>query len=215
MNLGEGPPHGFDVFRRACHVCVLVIQPVADTPRQTLPVLLVCKQVLSAYLVETRNSDSLDLRFSRNSELLLCLDLHGKTVSIPAGDSSHVPARHCAIPSDRVLDRARDDVMDARSAVRRRRPFVEHELGRTPPELEALVECVLVLPGPLNLVFQRNDAGRKRSVGHGRWNSAFRFLTYGTPQHVRGRSGWARLRSPLARWCRCQQARGRLADTRW
>ncbi len=66
-----------------------------------------------------------------DAELLLDLDLDRQAVRVPSRLARHAKSLHRAVAAEEILDRAREDVMDARAAVRRRRALEEHELGPT------------------------------------------------------------------------------------
>ena len=83
-------------------------------------------------------------------------------VSQPAF-ARHAIALHRAIAAEEILDRAREDVMDARPAVRRRRPLEEHEGRRAAPRVERPREQILFFPAreqlALDVVGRRGPAG--------------------------------------------------------
>ena len=54
----------------------------------------------------------------------------GQPVRVPAGLARDAEALHRAVAAEEILDRAREDVVNARPAVRRRRTFEEHERRR-------------------------------------------------------------------------------------
>src|SRR5690606_26285125 len=124
----EDPPHGLDVRRRERDVRAAVVEPVADAFREALPVFLVGEDALPAYLIESRDTELLDLLLAADAQLLLGLDLDRQPVRVPAGYARDVLAAQRVVPADEVLDRTADDVVDPGPAVRRRRALIEDEL---------------------------------------------------------------------------------------
>src|SRR5690606_1005431 len=82
---------------------------------------------LPTHLVEARDPEPLDVRLAADSELLLRLDLDRQTVRVPPRDARDAVAEHRPVTAHQVLDRAADDVMEARPSVGRRRALVEDE----------------------------------------------------------------------------------------
>ena len=69
-------------------------------------------------------------RLAFGADLLLHLELDRQAVAVPAALPRHGVAGHRLEPRVDVLERAGLDVVDARAAVRRRRPLVEDPAGR-------------------------------------------------------------------------------------
>src|SRR4029453_10509348 len=62
--------------------------------------------------------------------LLLYFDLDRQAVRVPPGLPQHVIAVHRPVATEQILDRTREDVMDARTTVRRRRALETHPQWR-------------------------------------------------------------------------------------
>src|SRR5690606_30479264 len=60
-------------------------------------------------------------------ELLFRLDLDGESMRIPPGNSGYATPLHRAVAAHQILDRARDDVVQPRTAIRGRRSLEEDE----------------------------------------------------------------------------------------
>ena len=108
---------------------MLVVEPVADARAQLLPLAAILEHALAAEPIELGDAERLDLLLAADAELLLDLDLDRQAVRVPARLSRDTEALHRAMAAEEILDRAREHVMDARPAVRRRRTFEEHEVG--------------------------------------------------------------------------------------
>src|SRR5205085_11628359 len=73
-------------------------------------------------------------------------DLDGETLCVPAGFARDVESLHRAMATEKILHRAREDVVDARPSVRRRRPLEENEISLRRWALDGLVKERLALP---------------------------------------------------------------------
>src|SRR5437773_5634091 len=125
---------------------MLVIEPVADARAQPLPVATVCEDALATQPIELGDTERLDLLLAADAELLLDLDLDRKPVRVPSGLAGHAIAFHRAVPAEEILDRPREDVMDARPSVRGRRAFKEHERRSVRVLFERLAKETFLLP---------------------------------------------------------------------
>src|SRR5690606_35511480 len=119
---------------------------------------------LPAHLVEARHADLLDLSLAADPEPLLRLDLHRQPVRVPPGDARDMTPAHRLVAADQILDRATDDVMNARPAVRRRRAFEEDERLTTRRRLEGPEEQRFVPPLLKERFFQLRSARRIRRI---------------------------------------------------
>ena len=106
---------------------MLVVEPVADARAQSLPLVAILEHALAAEPVELRDAQRLDLLLAADAELLLDLDLDRKAVRVPARLALDAESFHRAMAAEQILERPRKDVMDAGSAVCRRRTFKEYE----------------------------------------------------------------------------------------
>src|SRR5262249_37061744 len=104
--------------------------------------------------VELRDAERFDLLLATDAELLLDLDLDGQAVRVPARFARHAKSLHRAIAAEKIFDRAREDVMDAGLAVRRRRPLEEHERRRALAGGQRLLEEILGVPAREQLALE-------------------------------------------------------------
>ena len=126
----EHPPRGLYVRVVVGDVSVLHVQPHASALGHGLPLADVAEDALAAAAVELLDPERLNLLLAGDAELLLDLQFHGQAVRVPSAPAQGPEAAHGLVAQDDVLERAREHVVDAGAAVRRRRPFVEDEQGR-------------------------------------------------------------------------------------
>ena len=156
----EQPPDRLDVVVAAGDVGMLVVEPVRDPVGELSPIRSGSLKTLCARAgVELRHAEPLDLLLPVELELLLDLDLDRQAVGVPARDAGDLLALHRVVAADQVLDRAGEDVMDARTAVGRGRALVEHERLAAAVGLEGPPEQALGLPA---LRAAAAPAGRRR-----------------------------------------------------
>src|SRR5690606_17781615 len=124
--LAEDPPDRLDVLVLEGDVGIFEVHPVGDALGELLPLLDVAEDALAALLVELRDAVFLDLRFLREAELLLDLDLDGQAVRVPAALAQHVIAAHRFVAREHVFEGAGQDVMRAGPPVGGRRALVEY-----------------------------------------------------------------------------------------
>ena len=91
-------------------------------------------------------------------QLPLDLELDGQAVRIPAGLPFDVEALHRLVAAEKVFEGSREDVVRARLSVGGGRAFVKDEAGAALPDLQRLLEGLLVLPLLLQLRFERGEA---------------------------------------------------------
>ena len=125
----EHPPRRLDVGVVVGDVGVLHVQPDAGAVGHGLPLADVAEDALAAAAVELLDAELLDLLLAGDAELLLDLQLDGQTVGIPSAAAQGPEPAHRLVAEDDVLERAGEHMVDARAAVRRRRPLVEDEQG--------------------------------------------------------------------------------------
>src|SRR3990170_4838037 len=153
------PPYAFDVLIRVGDVRIGVVEPISDALAHRFPVGLVAPDALATHLVESLDSDLLDLLLGgAHAELgldaLFDLDLHRQAVRVPSGFARHVEAAHGAVPAEQILDGPREDVVDARPSVGGRRAFEENELRLLVRLRLGLLEELLLFPEAEHFVFQ-------------------------------------------------------------
>ncbi len=187
LDLGQRPPSGLDEVRRVRDVRVAVVEPVADIARQSFPFVLVAEHVAPAGLVELPDPVALDLGLAGDPERALDLEFDGEPVRVPPGLPRDVSAGHGSVPQDRVLDRAREDVMDAGVGVRRGGTLVEHEVLRAGARRERPLERLLLVPASEYFGFESAYGLRYWPVGH-----------QGTPSDLQVVPGTAGVAAPLA-----------------
>ena len=160
----ERPPHALDVVVRERDVRMVVVEPVPDARAEPLPLVAIREHALAAAPIELDHAERLDLLLAADAELLLDLDLDRQAVRVPAGLSRHAKSLHRAIAAEQILDRAREHVVNARTSVRRRRAFKEHECRRAGPRVERLLKQMLVFPTRQQLALDvvRRTIGRKQ-----------------------------------------------------
>src|ERR671915_950943 len=154
MQRRERPPHALDVLVRVRDVGVFVVEPVANALAESLPIVEILPHTLAAELVESLHAKLFDLLLAADAERLLDFDLHRKTVRIPSRFPQHAASLHHLITAEEVLDRARNHVMDSRSAVRRRRAFAENAILATLARRESARQDILLAPARQHLVFE-------------------------------------------------------------
>ena len=178
----EHPPRRLDVRVVVGHVGVGHVEPDAGALGHRLPLADVPEHALPAAPVELLYPELLDLLFAGDAELLLDLQLHGKTVRVPSAAAQGPEAAHRLVPQDDVLERARENVVDAGAAVRGRRPLVEDEEGRVRTGAVHLVEQVALPPG---LEDGRLQLREVHPAGHG--FVPFRVACHAAPSEKRKR----------------------------
>src|SRR6185503_10008441 len=121
-------PDALDVVVVQREVRVVEIDPETHALRHGFPFGDMAHHGRAALRREARDADLLlDTPLVEDAELLLDLVLDRQAVRVPARFARAVEAAHGLVARIEILERAREHVVDARPAVRRRRPFVEHE----------------------------------------------------------------------------------------
>ena len=123
-----------------------VVEPITDAFGEVLPLLPVREHRITTSLVELGDAQSLDFGLSRDPQSFFGLDLDGEAVSIPPRDPRDLPSLHRPQPADQILDGAADDVVQARSPVRRGRTLEEHEGLSVRGSRDRHLEEILVPP---------------------------------------------------------------------
>ena len=128
VELLERPHDGLHELRVHRLVAVFKVDPTSLTRDVVFPLVRVVHDGLCAVLVEALEAHVLDLRFVLDAQLLLCLQLGGQAVAVPAEHARHVVAGHRAVARDDVLDVAGEQVAVVRQAVGKGRAVIEHVL---------------------------------------------------------------------------------------
>src|SRR6185503_2400413 len=144
--LPEDGPDALDVFVLERDVGMVHVEPEADPLGVATPFPLVFEHALAAAGVEGGDAVLLDLILAADLELALDLDLHREAVRVPAALPRNILAAHRLVAADDVLHGSGDDVVHARQAVRRRRPFGEDERRGALAPLQSLLERADFLP---------------------------------------------------------------------
>ncbi len=204
----ERPPDRLDVARVERVVRVVHVDPVADPLGQRAPVGQVLEHRLAALAVELGDPVALDVVLGLEAELLLDGDLDRQPVGVPAGLALDVVPGHRLVAREDVLEDARQDVVRARVAVRRRRALVEDERRRPLAVAQGGAEDVALAPAREHLLLQRGegDGRRERLVDGAHCGAGILGLRHGTGPD-RGRRA-ARRRVRGARPGRVRDARG-------
>ena len=160
----EDPPAGLDVLVGVGDVRLVHVDPAADAVGHPLPVGDVAEDGLAALLVEGGDAVLLDLALVAQAQLALDLELNGQAVRVPAALPRRTVAAHRLVAGDQILEDAREDVVDAGRAVRRRRALVEREEAVGRAFLDAAFEDALLAPELEDLVFEigEGDARGRR-----------------------------------------------------
>ena len=160
----EDPPAGLDVLVGVGDVGVVHVDPAADAVGHPLPVGDVAEDGLAALLVEGGDAVLLDLALVAQAQLALDLELDREAVRVPAALPRRAVAAHRLVAGDQVLEDAREDVVDAGRAVRRRRALVEREEAVGRAFLDAAFEDALLAPELEDLLFEigEGDARGRR-----------------------------------------------------
>src|SRR5690606_4146992 len=127
---------------------------------------LVGEDALPAYLIESRDTEPVDLLLAADAQLLLGLDLDRQPVRVPAGDAPGVLAAQGVVPADQGLDGAADDVLDAGPGGRRRRALIEDQLFGARALLLRLLEQPLAAPAREDSLLEGDRRCRILGVSH-------------------------------------------------
>ena len=163
----QRPPHGLDVGGVERAVGVLEVDPVPDPLGQRVPVLEELEHRLAALLVELGDSVALDVPLALEPEFLLHRDLDGQAVAVPAALALDGVAAHGAVTGEDVLEDAGEDVVHARTSVRRGRALVEDPGGRARAARNRFTKDVALAPALEHLLLELGErrSGIDRAVG--------------------------------------------------
>src|SRR3954469_11361080 len=115
---------------------MLVVQPERDPVGQALPFRLILENALPGAGIELLHTEAFNILLAAELELLLHLDLDREAVGVPPRDAGDRLTPHGVKAADEVLDRSRENVVDAGAAVGRGRALVEHERRSPGPLLQ-------------------------------------------------------------------------------
>ena len=153
----EQPPHGLDVVIAVGDVWAFVVEPIGDAVRQRFPIGLVLEHAFAAELVEPLDAVRFDLALAVDLERLLDLDLDGQPVRVPPRDARDRLPQHRVKATDQILERPREDVVDAGPAIRGRRSLKEDERRTVARGVADAGEQPLVFPRREQMFFQLVD----------------------------------------------------------
>ena len=142
----QRPPLGLDIIVLIGDVRIVHVAPKADAIAHLTPLRLVLPDGLLAGLDERLHAVRLDLLLAVQAELFFDLELHGKTVRVPARLTQNVVALHRLIARDQVLDAAGEHMPDVRLAVCRGRTVKERKGRLALAPFHALFKDAVFLP---------------------------------------------------------------------
>ena len=144
--LVENPPDRLDIIRLEGDICFRFVHPEAHAVGELFPLFDVLHRRSAAAAVELFNAKLFDLLFAAQPKALLDLDLNGQPVGVPAALALHIVALHDLVAREHVLKGAREDMMNARPAIRRRWSFKKDIARPIGPLTQRLLEDLLLLP---------------------------------------------------------------------
>src|SRR5262249_48298255 len=148
--------------------------------------------------IELRNAERLDLLLAADAEVLLDFDLDRQTVRVPSRLARHPKPLHGPVPAEEIFNRPREDVVDARTSVRRRRAREEHDLRPVFAARERLSEQIFFPPAREQLALDlvgRTIGWKGLITGHARCSHS----RSRTPRTSRVNDGWAPFATPRIR----------------
>ena len=135
------------------HVGIIHVGPEANLTGEILPHALVFPYALLTLLDEGSDAVFLDLLLAVQTKRLFHLQLHRKSVGVPARFSGNHIALHGAVSGDHVLDCAGLHMADMGLAVCGRRSVIKG-IGRTAfSDLQALLKNLVLFPEFLDFLF--------------------------------------------------------------
>jgi hypothetical protein len=190
VDLLQGPPDRLDVLGVHRAVGLPHVDPAAHPLGHLLPEVHVALHRLAAVLVELGNAEGLDVGLPGEAELLLDSELDRQAVAVPAALAVDLVALHRAEPGEDVLERARLDVVGARSAVGGRRALVEGPALLARVALDRLLEDPPLAPGGHHLALHGREVDLRgdRTVTSHSCPSSFDFWCSSKPKG-RGAAG--------------------------
>ncbi len=147
----KDPPACLNIVVIQGDIWVIHIDEIAHAPGHLTPLLFIGEYGLPALLIEFTNSVFLNILLSVHVQLFFYLDLHGKSVGIPTGLPLYHITLHGLVTQHGVFQRPCHDVMNARTAVGRRRSFIEQEGRSSFSRCHAFFQQVFPIP-PIRLL---------------------------------------------------------------
>ena len=127
VELGEQPPHAFDVAVVVGDVGIVEVHPVAHAVGEVGPLAGVLHHLGAAGCVVVVDADFRAYILFLNAEILFHTEFYGQAVSVPAGLALDVETAHGLVAAHHVLDGACHHMVDAGLAVGRRRTLEKHK----------------------------------------------------------------------------------------
>ena len=111
-----------------CNVRIFLIHPVANAVGKFFPEREVFPDTLLTLLIKLCDTVFFDSLLRIESESFFYLQLHRKTVRVPATLATHMKASHRFVARNSIFKRARFKMVNSGFAVCRRRTFVKYKL---------------------------------------------------------------------------------------
>ena len=149
----QRPPFRLDIFIMVGYVRIIHIRPEADLPGKILPHALIFPYALFTFLNERGDSVLFNLFLAVQAQKLLHLQLHRKSVGIPAGLSgNHIPL-HGTVTGNHILDGTGFHVADMRFPVCGGRSVIKGISRAALPDFHTFFKYFVVFPELFHLVF--------------------------------------------------------------
>ena len=144
--LVDDPPDRLNIIVVQGDVRVIHVRQIAGTFTHISPHIREGEYRFPALLIEFLDSVFLNVLLSAHAQVLLHLDLHRKSVGIPAGPGCDLEALHPLIAVDGILQCTGHHMVNARLAVRCRRSLEENELRSAFPCFRTFRQQIIVFP---------------------------------------------------------------------
>ncbi len=151
------PPARFNIVIVQSYVRMLHIQPAADAPGELLPFLDVFKDAFPTKLVKLSYTILLDFSFPAKTKGTLHLELYRQSMGVPPCLARYMIAFHCLVPADNILEQTREHMMNTRTAIGRRRTFIEGIMLSSSPCFNAFVKDTILLPKTKDKLFDLGE----------------------------------------------------------
>ncbi len=142
----EYPPERLDIFIFEGDVRRGQVDPKGHTVGELLPLADDLQCGGATELVELFHAKGFDLRFAGDAQTLFNFDFNRQPVGIPAAAALDIVALHGLVAREDVLERARQDMVDAGATVGGGGAFKEDILGATLTFAHAALEDITVAP---------------------------------------------------------------------
>ena len=147
------------------YIGIIHIGPESHSGGKVLPHAFVFPHTLFTVLDKWLQAILLDLLLSIQPQKLFHLQLHGKTVGIPACFPWNHTSLHGPVSGDHILDNPCEHMADMGLAVGCGRAIIEHICGMAFSAFDALLKDVLVLPKLLHFFFSLHEIQIRRDFG--------------------------------------------------